>query len=74
MTVLFVILPLAVVLSGFAVAAFLWATRAGQFDDLETPAVRLLCDELAERSPVSPTTPRSAQSDAAEPPQTVVPR
>lgn len=51
MTVLFVVLPLAVVLSVLAVAAFLWATRVGQFDDLDTPAVRLLCDELAERAP-----------------------
>ena len=50
MTVLFVVLPVALVLSGFAAAAFLWATRAGQFDDLQTPAVRLLCDDLAERS------------------------
>lgn len=50
MTVLFVVLPLAVLLSGLAAAAFLWATRAGQFDDLQTPAVRLLCDELAERA------------------------
>lgn len=49
MTVLFVVLPLAVVLSGFAAVAFVWATRRGQFDDLETPAVRLLTDDLAER-------------------------
>lgn len=49
MSVLFVVLPLAVVLSGLAAAAFLWATREGQFDDLQTPAVRLLCDDLTER-------------------------
>jgi cbb3-type cytochrome oxidase maturation protein len=49
MTVLFLVLPLAVALSVLAVAAFSWATRVGQFDDLETPAVRLLCDELVER-------------------------
>lgn len=66
MTVLFVILPVALVLSAFAAAAFLWATSAGQFDDLETPAVRLLCDELKERerppvharSPQVPLEPR----------------
>ncbi|HWA74019.1 MAG TPA: cbb3-type cytochrome oxidase assembly protein CcoS [Polyangiaceae bacterium] len=51
MTVLFIVLPIAVVLSGVAVAAFLWATNAGQFDDLETPAVRLLCDELTDHTP-----------------------
>ena len=48
MTVLFVVLPLAVLLSCLAAAAFAWATQRGQFDDLETPAVRLLCDELPE--------------------------
>jgi cbb3-type cytochrome oxidase maturation protein len=49
MTVLFVVFPLAVLLSGLAAAAFIWATGRGQFDDLDTPAVRLLCDDLAER-------------------------
>jgi cbb3-type cytochrome oxidase maturation protein len=49
MTALFVVLPLAVVLSIAAALAFVWATRRGQFDDLETPAVRLLCDDLGER-------------------------
>lgn len=52
MTVLFVVLPLATLLSAIAAAAFLWATRSGQFDDLATPAVRLLCDELKEQRPV----------------------
>lgn len=53
MTVLFVVLPLATLLSAIAAVAFLWATRSGQFDDLTTPAVRLLCDELEEQ-PRSP--------------------
>ena len=48
MTVLFVVLPLAVALSCCAAFAFAWAARRGQFDDLDTPAVRLLCDELPE--------------------------
>ena len=49
MSVLFVVLPLAVLLSLLAALAFAWATRRGQFDDLDTPAVRLLSDELRER-------------------------
>ncbi len=53
MTVLFVVLPLATLLSGVAAAAFLWATRSGQFDDLSTPAVRLLCDELDDQAPAA---------------------
>jgi cbb3-type cytochrome oxidase maturation protein len=54
MTVLFVVLPLAVLLSALAALAFVWATRRGQFDDLETPALRLLTDELSERRPGAP--------------------
>jgi cbb3-type cytochrome oxidase maturation protein len=49
MSALFLVLPLAVLLSLGAALAFVWATRRGQFDDLETPAVRLLCDDLGER-------------------------
>ena len=33
------------VLLGFAVWAFFWAVRSGQFDDLDTPAVRILLDD-----------------------------
>jgi cbb3-type cytochrome oxidase maturation protein len=48
-SVLFIVLPLAVLLSVLAACAFMWATRRGQFDDLDTPAIRLLNDELGER-------------------------
>lgn len=51
MTVLFLVLPLAVALSALAALAFVWATRRGQFDDLETPAVRLLCDDVPAHDP-----------------------
>jgi cbb3-type cytochrome oxidase maturation protein len=49
MTVLFVVLPLAVLFSALALAAFIWSTRSGQLDDLETPAMRVLCDDAALR-------------------------
>ena len=42
MTVLFIVIPVALVASATAVMAFIWATRSGQFDDLTTPAVRML--------------------------------
>ncbi|MCA0375625.1 MAG: cbb3-type cytochrome oxidase assembly protein CcoS [Gemmatimonadetes bacterium] len=45
MSVLFLVLPLALVVVGAAVAAFVWSARSGQFDDLDTPAVRVLHDE-----------------------------
>ncbi len=49
MTVLFVLVPLALVIAGSAVVAFLWAARDGQLDDLETPAMRILEDDDAPR-------------------------
>lgn len=45
MSVVFVLVPVAVAIVAVAIAAFLWATRRGQFDDLETPALRMLRDD-----------------------------
>ncbi len=45
MEVLFILLPIAL---GFVLAAvfvFAWAVRDGQFDDLDTPALRALLDD-----------------------------
>ncbi|HKU95710.1 MAG TPA: cbb3-type cytochrome oxidase assembly protein CcoS [Vineibacter sp.] len=46
MNAMFFLLPIAVLLGGAALAAFLWALRAGQFDDLEGDGSRILFDEL----------------------------
>lgn len=45
MSVIFLVLPLAVLFSVFAVIVFFWAVSRGQFDDLTTPAVRILQDD-----------------------------
>jgi cbb3-type cytochrome oxidase maturation protein len=42
---IFVLLPLALLIAAVAVGFFVWAARTGQFDDLETPAVRMLFDD-----------------------------
>ncbi|MFP5354039.1 MAG: cbb3-type cytochrome oxidase assembly protein CcoS [Gemmatimonadota bacterium] len=47
MSILYLVLPLALVIVLAAVIAFVWATRRGQFDDLETPALRMLHDDDA---------------------------
>lgn len=51
MSVIFLVLPLALVLSALAVTAFLWAAHRGQFDDLKTPAMRILHDEGTQKRP-----------------------
>ena len=50
MEVIFVVLPLAIVLAGVAVAAFLWAVRRGQYDDLDTPPCRVLFEDTTPAS------------------------
>lgn len=45
MSVLFLVVPLALLVVGAAVWAFVWAAGRGQFDDLDTPAVRMLRDD-----------------------------
>ncbi|MEO8184191.1 MAG: cbb3-type cytochrome oxidase assembly protein CcoS [Deltaproteobacteria bacterium] len=56
MSVLFVAVPVAVLLAIAGVVAFLWAARRGQFDDLETPPLRMLLDdEIAPGKPVHQT-------------------
>jgi cbb3-type cytochrome oxidase maturation protein len=45
METIFVLLPLALLIAATAVGFFIWAARTGQFDDLETPAVRILFED-----------------------------
>jgi cbb3-type cytochrome oxidase maturation protein len=42
---LFIVLPLALLVAGGAVFAFVWTVRSGQLDDLETPPRRILFDD-----------------------------
>ncbi len=60
MSVMFILLPLALLLAGVALLVFIWAARAGQFDDLDTPALRILHEEdeitrAADRPETPPT-------------------
>ena len=45
MSVVYILLPLGLLLAGAAVWAYLWATRTGQFDDLDTPAMSVVMDD-----------------------------
>lgn len=45
MSVLYVLVPVALVLAGLGVLAFRWAVRSGQYDDVSTPGVRVLLDD-----------------------------
>jgi cbb3-type cytochrome oxidase maturation protein len=53
MSVIYIVLPVALLLAAGFVFAFIWGTRRGQFDDMETPRWRMLFDD----TPVKPTPP-----------------
>jgi cbb3-type cytochrome oxidase maturation protein len=44
-TGLVVLVPLALVMGALGLAAFFWALRRGQFEDLDGAAARILIDE-----------------------------
>ena len=45
MEILYLLVPVALLLAGVGVLAFRWAVRDGQFDDLDSPPVRILFDD-----------------------------
>lgn len=45
MTVLLFLIPIALALGGLGLAAFLWALKSGQYDDMEGAAHRILFDD-----------------------------
>lgn len=49
MSVIYIVVPLALLVVAAAVGAFVWAANRGQFDDLDTPAVRMLHDDEEHR-------------------------
>lgn len=51
MSVVYLVLPIALLLLAGAIGAYAWAARRGQFDDLTTPALRALHDDDATHRP-----------------------
>lgn len=45
MEILKVLIPMALFLGSFFIFLFIWATKNGQFDDLDTPSKRMLFDD-----------------------------
>jgi cbb3-type cytochrome oxidase maturation protein len=52
MEILYLLIPIAILLVAAMVAGFVWASKSGQFDDLEGPAHRILMDKDEPQVPV----------------------
>ena len=50
MSVIFIVLPLAIIFAAIALGAFFWAVQRGQYDDLDTPPNRMLLDDDAPKN------------------------
>jgi cbb3-type cytochrome oxidase maturation protein len=44
-TIIYVLIPVGLILLGLAIWAFFWAAGSGQFDDLESPAWKIILDD-----------------------------
>lgn len=65
MSMLYVLIPLAVILLAFAVWALVWAIRTGQFDDLESHGWSVVLDD--DQRP--PGDPEEEETKQEEPPE-----
>lgn len=63
MSVIFIALPVTLLLAAGFVVAFVWCTKKGQFEDLETPAIRVLFED-EDDVPTRVTRPERDQPDA----------
>ncbi len=52
MSVILIMIPAALVLAGLGLAAFIIAAKSGQFDDLDTPALRAVFDDDDDITPL----------------------
>ena len=53
MSMIFVLIPLAVLLLGVAIWALLWAIKSGQFDDQESHGWRVVLDDDQKPHPLT---------------------
>jgi len=64
MSVLIYLIPISLLLLGAAIWAFVWAVRAGQFDDLDTPPLDILAEDRRESHGGTSTGAKADQDDA----------
>ena len=71
MIALYILIPVAIALVGFAIWLFFWAVASGQYDDLDGPAHSILFDDEdpKHQAAVKQIQQRDANKDSQEPPR-----
>ena len=63
MSIIYVLIPLAVILLALAVWALIWAIKNGQFDDLESHGWSVVLDDDQKPPPISEPTTETDNSE-----------
>ncbi|WP_027572897.1 cbb3-type cytochrome oxidase assembly protein CcoS [Bradyrhizobium sp. WSM1743] len=67
MEILVILVPLALMLGGAGLVAFLWSLRSGQYDDLDGAAWRAISDDDDETRSLQPGAAASSAKDWPRP-------
>lgn len=70
MDIIYLLIPIAIVLVTFGTWAFFWSVNSGQFDDLDSPAHRILYDDDEDMIPEDARVkkePPSSESNSTKP-------
>jgi cbb3-type cytochrome oxidase maturation protein len=65
MTIIYVLIPIGLVLLALGIWAFFWASGSGQYDDLESPAWRVIMDD--DSRPPGSREPDADREDSGKP-------
>ena len=63
MSVIYILITLAIVIIAIAIAAFMWAVKSDQFNDLERQGYSILFDDDVKQTPKKP--PQEASEESA---------
>lgn len=63
MEIIFITIPVTLVFIAIAASIFFWASKKGQFDDLDSPAHRILFDDDLPQNKESDTQPADDPHD-----------
>lgn len=67
MSIIYVLIPLAVIIVAIAVLVFFWAVKSNQFDDLERQGYSILFDDDIQQKQPKPTPKQSATHTQVSP-------
>ncbi|MBN0986149.1 MULTISPECIES: cbb3-type cytochrome oxidase assembly protein CcoS [Amphritea] len=61
MSIIYLLIPIAIILAGIAIWGFFWSVNNGQLDDLESPAHSILYDDDEHLIPDDAKPPKPAE-------------